>query len=42
MGPDNTVTSWQEVEIPDEQAPMGVDAIPDAKGVSVIPKRRSA
>ena len=33
MGPDNTVISWQEVDISDEQAPMGVDAIPDAKGV---------
>ena len=33
MGPDNTVISWQEVDISDEQAPMGVDAIPDAVGV---------
>ena len=38
MGPDNIVTSWQEVDISDEQAPMGVDAIPDAKGVFGYPQ----
>ena len=37
MGPDNTIISWQEVDISDEQAPMGVDAIPDAKGVFGYP-----
>ena len=37
MGPDNIVTSWQEVDISDEQAPMGVDAIPDAVGVFGYP-----
>jgi len=37
MGPDNTIASWQEVDISDEQAPMGVDAIPDAKGVFGYP-----
>ena len=37
MGPDNTVISWQEVEISEEQVPMGVDAIPDAKEVFGYP-----
>ena len=37
MRPDNTVASWQEVAISNEQAPLGVDAIPDAVGVFGYP-----
>jgi hypothetical protein len=38
MGPDNTIASWQEVDISEEQVPLGVDALPDAVGVFGYPQ----
>lgn len=37
MGPDHSVTTWQEVEISDERVPLGVNERPDAQGVFGYP-----
>ncbi|MFH0813458.1 MAG: hypothetical protein V2A69_11575, partial [Pseudomonadota bacterium] len=38
VGPDKKVTSWQDVDIPDDRVPIGVDELKDAVGVFGYPE----
>jgi hypothetical protein len=40
VGPDRSIASWEEVEVPDERAPMGVAERRDVVGVFGYPEER--